>query len=336
VAALIPGQTTIDAIIQTAQQRSDLINGGPIPYSDWNTMAQQALYELYGIIIQSWGDNYKVSAPCFSFTTDGSSMFYPMPTDYLKVLLVENMQVQNNQNCNFTMERRSFQEKNRYSTPYMIAGWTGSIPYYDVFDEQLVLFPLAQAGLIVNVYYVPRFTAPTSSGTITLSNVVATNVITINGVTLTGITGSTSGANFHVGPTDTTTASALVTAINGSSLATSMTASSTNNVVTLTFANTLRVGTVTITNPSATFSMYPDTTWTNLVDGYNGFERLAVADTIIQARARLDMDIGVFAAEKQAMIKRVNAETKNRDGGNPLRTIRRRGGSNGGWGGGWN
>lgn len=57
------------------------------------------------------------------------------------------------------------------------------------------------------------------------------------------------------------------------------------------------------------------------VDGVNGWEEYIVADACIKALAKEESDVSVFAARKQALVARINAETENRDAGSPARIV---------------
>lgn len=84
---------------------------------------------------------------------------------------------------------------------------------------------------------------------------------------------------------------------------------------------------------------------TDIIDGINGWEEYPAIDAALKASAKEETDVSVLAAQKQAMIQRLQAEAENRDIGEPETVsdskIRNFGWSgdeggwtgNGGWGG---
>lgn len=53
----------------------------------------------------------------------------------------------------------------------------------------------------------------------------------------------------------------------------------------------------------------------------NGWEEYIIADVGIKAAAKEESDVSVFLARKNALLKRIEAESSNRDAGNPPRIV---------------
>lgn len=418
---MVPGNTALGAIRLSAQQRSGQQKNGEIPQDSWTQFVLDSLFEMHAEIVASFGDNYKIQLPSYSFVTDGTTTNYPLPKNFYKTMLVEWAQTPGVNNSQpVTLQRTNFTEKNRWNTPYALPTFAGFAPYYIDVADTLLLVPTAQNGMQINLWYIPRNLVPYESGVISLgfsptsTQVLAGAIVTINGVSFAA------GSSFAVGANDAATATNLVAAINASGLSRLLTASNlitatqTTNDVTITLNNFLvpakivcqnKAGTiyfagvyeqqtvtvndviftctangrgkdefaigatdaltaqnfaaafnasglngvfrafassttVTITNPSGlalftnpaqSFSFSPSPTWTNKVDGINGWERLVVADVIVKALAQLEIDTSPFEREKAGMIRRLQNETKNRDAGSPktMVDVRFRGGGYG-------
>ena len=75
---------------------------------------------------------------------------------------------------------------------------------------------------------------------------------------------------------------------------------------------------------------------TDMVDGVSGWTEYIITDAAIKALQKEESDVSVLAAQKMALIKRIEESAMNRDVGQPdtITDIRR----NGAWGGGygWN
>lgn len=56
---------------------------------------------------------------------------------------------------------------------------------------------------------------------------------------------------------------------------------------------------------------------TDLIDGVNGWEEYVTVDAALKASAKQESDVTVLAAQKQAMVARLEAEAANRDIGEP-------------------
>lgn len=425
---LIPGQTTLGAIRLSAQRRSNQLNNRGISPDQWTDFVLDSLFEMHGLIVSSFGDNYRVSLPAYQFVTDGVTDNYPMPGLFYKALLVEWLQSPPGSVQNVTLRRMNFTEKNRYSTAFATPTYAGFVPEYTDVADTLLLVPRAALGMVINVWYIPRNRVPYEAGLVSLGSsptsteVVAGDVVTINGLAFLCVASGATGRQFNVGATDTDTATNLVAAINASALSRLLTASNlitatqTTNDVTLTLNNLLtpaKLGfsnaagtvrfvncftgqTVTVngqiftcvqtppakdeyqlgatdaltatsfanafnasglngaftasastttvtftnaqnlplfTNPCQSVSFSPGCEWTNLVDGVNGWERDVVVDVCLKVLNKYGRDSSAFQLEHDAMVRRIQNETKNRDAGSPKTMIDvRYGGRGGGYG----
>jgi hypothetical protein len=132
-----PGVTTLATIRTTCQQRSDNVNSTFIATSEWNGWINSSYQELYGLIVQAFGNDYFVQSPStgYTFTTDGTNQFFALPSDFFKLLGVD-LQV-SAPNYWVSLKQFTFQERNKLSLT------NNTIP---------------QAGQTIRVLYVPRLT----------------------------------------------------------------------------------------------------------------------------------------------------------------------------------
>jgi hypothetical protein len=159
-----PGVTTLSAITLAAQQRCDQVNSGFLSASEWTNNVNASIQELYGLILQKFGNDYYVKLPPYTFVTDGSSDYFALPTDFLKLMGVEAV-VTSAPNGIITLKQFMFSERNRYAYPYIQAYYGIEATRYRLLsspqsstNDQLWLKPRAPGGYTIQVWYVPRFT----------------------------------------------------------------------------------------------------------------------------------------------------------------------------------
>ena len=64
-----------------AQQRADRVSSNFVTLPEWNFFINQAMYELYDILIDCYEDYFE--APEIIFYSNGSDYFYPLPDGVL-------------------------------------------------------------------------------------------------------------------------------------------------------------------------------------------------------------------------------------------------------------
>jgi hypothetical protein len=117
----------------------------------------QSAFELYDLLITSYGENYYVATP-YIFTTDGSSFFYDLPDDFYKLLGVD-VQTTSNGNQTWTSLRPfNFTERNDFAIPNTQMAYNLTNLRYRINGDQLWLQPLAQASQTVRLFYAPTMT----------------------------------------------------------------------------------------------------------------------------------------------------------------------------------
>lgn len=130
--------TTLLQLRDRAKEESDNVNSQFLTDAEWNKLIQSSYQELYGLLVQTYGNDYFVQTP-FVITTDGINSLFALPTDFFKMLGVDLQISAPNQYV--ALKPFDFAERNRLS------GWNanGSIP---------------MAGQVVRLFYVPLPTIP--------------------------------------------------------------------------------------------------------------------------------------------------------------------------------
>lgn len=170
-----PGVTTLEAVRIAAQQRADMFNSDFLTSAEWNANINASYFELYGLIVQKYGNDYFVAIDAaggfYQFTTNGTAEIYPLPDGsstylmpagttapaFFKLLGVE-LQV-NGANDWMTLKPFEFIERNRFAVPNMQSALGRRTNLrYRLISNQLWLKPIPMAGQVVRLQYVPRMT----------------------------------------------------------------------------------------------------------------------------------------------------------------------------------
>lgn len=213
---LNPGSTTLGSIRLQAQQRADMVNNPFITNPEWNSYIQSSYYELYDILVQKFGDDYFVATP-YTYTTQTNLQFYPLPTDFYKLLGVEIQLNSGAPNSFVTLKKFNFIDRNRWSYPNVYTFYGITNLRYRVNGNNLMIVPIPQSGQTIQIWYVPR-----------------QGLLTMDG---------------------------------------------------------------------------------SIVDGVSGWEEYIIADVCIKAWNKQESDPSVFLAQKQALLKRIEEASENRDAG---------------------
>lgn len=141
-----PGVTTLLTIRTSCKSESDNVGQAYIADSEWNSFIQSAYQELYGKIVQAFGNDYFVQTPSsgYTFTTNGTSDHFALPDGsgaspaFFKLLGVDVRLTSQQQYV--SLKPFAFADRNRWSA------FNNGIP---------------MAGQTIRVLYVPRLTVPT-------------------------------------------------------------------------------------------------------------------------------------------------------------------------------
>lgn len=166
------GEMTLSQIRLAAQQRADRVNSNFVSQAEWRTYINQAMFELYDLLVGVYEDLY-VASP-IQFTTDGTTFLYPMPNgtqtfqNALNLsqtvvarpsykLLGVDLQIQNTNNGYVTLNKFNFIDRNRFVYPNSNSSIYGVFNMrYRLLGDKIEFIPTPSAGQGVRLWYVPR------------------------------------------------------------------------------------------------------------------------------------------------------------------------------------
>lgn len=173
VVPTVSGAMTLGQLRLSAQQRADRVNSQFVTDSEWNQYINQSYFELYDMLIQSYGNEYHV-APWTQFTTnggfsyalpDGLTTFQDqnganfVPAPFYKLLGVD-LGLSPSANAWITLKKYDFISRNRYVYPQITTSLLGVAGLrYRIIGNNLQFIPTPAAGQIVRLWYIPRMTA---------------------------------------------------------------------------------------------------------------------------------------------------------------------------------
>lgn len=147
---------TLSNLITHTRERADMVNSQFVTDTELTSYINQSYYELYDLLVQKYGDNYYVQSP-YSFTTDGVSQFFTLPSDFYKLLGVD-LALSNTLDSFVTIRPFNFSDRNRYAVPNFQSFYGVTNMRYKLNGNQLWLTPIPAAGQTIRVWYVPRMT----------------------------------------------------------------------------------------------------------------------------------------------------------------------------------
>ena len=119
------------------KQESDNVGSSFLTDPEWNSLINSSYQELYGLLIQVYGNDYYVQSTPFTITTDGINTLFALPPDFFKLLGVDLL-INAGISSYVSLKPFSFADRNQ--------GWVGrgNIP---------------AAGQTVRLLYIPWLTA---------------------------------------------------------------------------------------------------------------------------------------------------------------------------------
>ncbi len=153
--SLNPGETTAGNIILEAQQRCDKVNSNFYSPQELMNMCSQSRKELYDIIVQKFGDDYYLATP-YTYLTANQQQFYPLPSDFYKLLGVDVALNANDPNSWVTLKQFNFIQRNLYNFPNVYTMYGITNLRYRLMGNQLEIVPVPSGGQTIHLWYVPR------------------------------------------------------------------------------------------------------------------------------------------------------------------------------------
>ena len=159
---------TLTELKNAVRQRSDMENSQFVKDAELISYINQSYFELYDLLIQKYGDNYFVASP-YSFTTDGTSEDYTLPSDFYKLLGVD-LALSNSTDSWVTIKPFNFAERNRYAVPNFQSFYGITNLRYRLMGNKIKFTPIPQANQQMRLWYIPRMTT-LSLGTDTVDGI---------------------------------------------------------------------------------------------------------------------------------------------------------------------
>lgn len=132
--------TTLLLLRTRCKEESDNVGSSFISDAEWDRYIGASYQELYGLIVQAFGNDYFTQTPAtgYTFVTSGTASLFPLPSDFFKLLGVD-LQVGGTGNW-ISLKPFPMAERNMFSLS----------------NNQ---FPMG--GQTVRLLYVPTLTLPT-------------------------------------------------------------------------------------------------------------------------------------------------------------------------------
>jgi hypothetical protein len=166
-------EMTLSQIRLAAMQRADRVNSNFVTLPEWTNYINQAMFELYDLLITVYEDYYL--APPISFVSDGITYQFPLPNGtiqynnantgvlftpdpFYKVLGVD-LALNNAVNAYVTVNKFNFIDRNRFVYPNTASTIYGVFNLqYRVMGNTIMFIPTPTAGQVIRMWYIPRLT----------------------------------------------------------------------------------------------------------------------------------------------------------------------------------
>lgn len=166
------GEMTLSQIRLAAQQRADRVNSNFVTQPEWRSYINQAMFELYDLLVTVYEDLYV--APAMSFSANGTQYLFPLPNGsntfqdasgatvtprpFYKLLGVD-LALNTAPNAYVTLKRFNFVDRNKFVYPTSGGSLFGIFnPAYRVMGSNIEFIPTPSGGQSFKLWYVPRLT----------------------------------------------------------------------------------------------------------------------------------------------------------------------------------
>lgn len=167
------GEMCLSQIRLAAMQRADIVNSNFVTLPEWTTYINQAMYELYDLLVTVYEDYY-LATP-IQFVSDGTTFLYPLPDGSLtfqNALTLQNfvpqafyklqgvdLALNNATNAYVTINKFNFIDRNRFVFPNTASTIYGVFNLrYRVMGSNIEFIPTPSAGQKIRLWYIPRLT----------------------------------------------------------------------------------------------------------------------------------------------------------------------------------
>lgn len=154
------GDLTLLQLRTRARERADQVNSQFVTDAELTGYVNSSLFELHDLLVQKYGDNYYVATPQAITTTTAQQ--YALASDFFKLLGVD---VRDGSEW-VTMRPFMFGERNKYNSINTTPRYGRSHLRYRINGDNLMLMPTPEAGLSLQVWYIPRMVELVADGDI--------------------------------------------------------------------------------------------------------------------------------------------------------------------------
>lgn len=170
--AVPSGEKCLSQIRLESQQRADRVNSNFVTLPEWNKYINQAMFELYDLLVTVYEDLY-IATP-ISFAVDGTTFLYPLPNGsnsftngisgatftpkpFYKLLGVD-LALNTANNAFVTVNKFNFSDRNRFVYPNTASTIYGvfNLQYRLLGLNQIEFIPTPSAGQNIRIWYIPR------------------------------------------------------------------------------------------------------------------------------------------------------------------------------------
>lgn len=171
---LVPTPTaemSLGEIRTRAQQRADRLNSNFVTLPEWNFFINQAMFELYDLLVTSYEDMF--TATPATFLVNGADFLYPLPngTDtfingltnatfvaepFYKMQGVD-LALNSSANGYVTVNKFNFADRNKFVYPNSASTIYGVFNLqYRMMGTNIEFIPTPSAGQRIRIWYIPR------------------------------------------------------------------------------------------------------------------------------------------------------------------------------------
>ena len=167
------GEMCLSQIRLAAMQRADRVNSNFVTMPEWRNYINQAMFELYDLLITVYEDLYVATPVAFTVTNNqflydmpnGSNTFMNaltnqtfVPRPYYKLLGVD-LALQTANNAYVTINKFQFADRNRFVYPNTASTIYGVFNMqYRLLGSQIEFIPTPSMGQQIRLWYIPRLT----------------------------------------------------------------------------------------------------------------------------------------------------------------------------------
>lgn len=183
------GEMALAQIRQRSQEKADRVNSNFVTKSEWNFYINQAMFELYDLLVTEYEDYYIAPIPA-QFTVNGSQFLYPLPNGVITFnngldqsqpafvappfykLLGVDLALNNATNGYVTLNKFNFINRNQFVYPNTASTIYGVFNMqYRIMGDNLEFIPTPSSGQQIRLWYIPRLEQLLSDNDITTTGI---------------------------------------------------------------------------------------------------------------------------------------------------------------------